>query len=222
MDLSIFLIILVVPIMACAVVIKNYNKCKNILNQNNISGVEVAHKLLEDNKLDNVYVVEIPQILNDHYDYNRKVVRLSKEVFNENTISSLVVSAQQCAYAIQDKNNNFLIKLKNILVPLIKVVIIFSYVLIIIGAMASMMDALNLGVSLIIICLVYELIMLPVEFNANKIALKELKKLKLIEKSEEDVVSRLLRTLSFKYVASIITSIVDLIKYLTSLISDKN
>ncbi|MBE6161687.1 MAG: zinc metallopeptidase [Firmicutes bacterium] len=218
MDLSIFLCLLIVPVMALVMIIKNYNKCKNIINENNLCGVEIAHRILEKNKLDNIYVVEILNSLNDHYDSKRKVIRLSKEIFNENSMTSLVISAQQCAYAIQDKNNYSLFKIRCLLEKIIKAFIILSYILFLLGLFANMTDAINLGIALISICLIYELLMLPVEFKANKIALSELKKLKIIEKSEEEIVSRLLRTMSFKYVASIITSLVDLIKYIMSLI----
>ena len=220
MDLSIFLCLLIVPVMALVMIIKNYNKCKNIINDNNLSGVEIAHKILEKNKLNDIYVVEISQTLNDHYDSKRKVIRLSKEIFNQNSISSLVVSAQQCAYAIQDKNNYSLFKLKCLLEKIVKMFIILSYILFLLGIFASINEALNLGITLISICLIYELLMLHVEFNANKIALNELEKLKIIDKDEKDVVYRLLRTLSFKYVASIIASVVDLIKYVMSLLTD--
>ena len=221
MDLIIFLLILIVPIMAEIMVYKNYNKCNEKINENNISGMEVAHTLLEKNGLDNIYVVEIPDKLTDHYDINRKVIRLSKDVFNNNTITTLTMSAQQCAYAIMDKDEDKFLKFRDVLNPIIKLFTILSYVLVIIGSIANMLDLIYISIALITISLLFHLMTLPVEFKANKIALEQLKKNKLLDKKETDVVSRLLRTISFRYIASILTSIKDLVRYLTSLINDR-
>ena len=221
MDIAILLAILIVPIMAEIMIIKNYNKCNNKINENNISGMEIAHTILEKNKLSEIYVVEIPDKLTDHYDINRKVVRLAKDVFNNNTITSLVIASQESAHAIQDKKKYKLLRFRDILNPIMKLIVIFAYVVAIIGILMNDLSFVDIGIVLISFVLVFHLVTLPVEFNANKIAFEQLKKNKLIDKKEEEVVSRLLRTISFKYIASILTSIKDLVRYLTSLINDR-
>ena len=221
MDIILTVAILIVPVMATIMIIKNYHKCNNIMNQNNVSGMEVAHRILENNKLDDMYVVEIPGTLKDHYDINRKVIRLSKETFNKNTVSSLVLASQVSAHAIQDKEGYGYLKFRDIIQPIAKVLCAFSYVAIILGLIVYRYDILDIATAILSIVLIFQLMTLPVEFSATKIAIKELKKAKLLDKKEEDMVFRLLRTISFIYVASILTSIVDVARYITSLITDR-
>ena len=221
MDLAIIIAILIVPVMAEIMIIKNYNKCNNIRNQSSVSGMEVAHNILEKNKLEDMYVVEIPGKLKDHYDINRKVVRLSKETFNKDTVSSLALAAQVSAHAIQDKEGYGFLKFRDVINPVAKVMCALSYIIVLIGLVSYRYDLVDVASAVLSIVLIFQLMTLPVEFTANKIAIKELKKVKLLDKSEEDMVFRLLKTFSFIYVAGVITSVVDLARYITNLITDR-
>ena len=81
-----------------------YNKYSKINCKSNISGVEVARKILDANCLSDVHVTEVKGILSDHYDPRRKVVRLSKNIFHETTIAAISVAAHECGHAIQHKD----------------------------------------------------------------------------------------------------------------------
>ena len=81
-DIFLYIIILIIPILAQIKVTKTYSKFKKVHNKNKLSGFEVARKILDANGLDDIYVVETPGNLTDHYDPSRKVVKLSTDVLN--------------------------------------------------------------------------------------------------------------------------------------------
>ena len=105
-----------------------YRKYRQVDNASNLSGVEVAEKILAKNKLDNVYIVEIKGELTDNYDNTRKVVRLSKPIFHGDSLMAMVVAAETAATAIKNKNKSFLLKLRNLLLTTVNILTLISYV----------------------------------------------------------------------------------------------
>ena len=102
--LIMFLAIIFIPIIAQINISINYKKYKNMENKNKISGFEVARKILDANGLSNIYIFEKPDSnLSDHYDPNRKVIKLSTDVFHGQTIAAASIAAHECGHAIQDK-----------------------------------------------------------------------------------------------------------------------
>ena len=112
MDIILIIVILVIPAIAQIGIKTNYNKYLKVENKKGLSGQEVARKILDKNGLKNVYVVETEGILSDHYDPKRKTVRLSKAVFEGESISSMSIAAHECGHAIQDKNGYLFLRIR--------------------------------------------------------------------------------------------------------------
>lgn len=214
MDFIIVIAIIAIPIIAQSFISFNYNKFKQIINKKELSGCEIARQILDENGLDKVHVVEVKGIMSDHYDPNRKVVRLSTEVFHGTTIASSAIAAHECGHAIQDKEGYSFMRFRSMIYPVVRISNYFSYIIIVIGLIMEAVNLFLLGIALVSLGLLFQLVTLPVEFNASARAKKELEKLKLVNKSEYEGVSKMLNSAAMTYVAGVISNILDLIRLL--------
>ena len=212
MDILLYLAIIIIPVIAQINISASYSKYKKINNSKGLSGFEVARKILDANGLEDVYVVETSGNLSDYYDPSRKVIKLSKDIFNGETIAAASVAAHECGHAIQDKDNYTFMRIRSFLVPVVNLASSFSWIVIFIGLMSEALNIFMFGIGLISIGLVFQLITLPVEFDASKRARKELEKLKLIGSGEEVGVAKLLNSAAMTYVASVLTSVLEIIR----------
>lgn len=189
-----------------------YSKYKKINNNKNISGSEVARLILNANGLNDIYVVETGGNLIDHYDPSRKVIKLSTDIFHGETIAATAVAAHECGHAIQDKENYIFLRIRHMLVPIVNFVSYLGYFSIFIGIIAGISNYLLTGIIVLLATIIFQLITLPVEFDASKRAKNELLKLNL----ENDItgVTLMLRAAAFTYVASLISSVLNLIRLL--------
>ena len=112
----------VVVLLAQLNINSNYKKYKKIALSQNLTGQEVARRILDTNGLSNVYVVATQGELSDHYDPSRKVVKLSEDIYNGETIAAASVAAHECGHAIQDKEGYFFMRVRSFLVPFVNLV----------------------------------------------------------------------------------------------------
>lgn len=194
-----------------------YKKTKQLPVKKNITGHEVARKILDKHKLKDIEVVETGGNLSDHYDSSKKIVRLSSDIYNKATIASVSVAAHECGHAIQDKNNYFFLRMRNSIIPLVNLSSKLGYVAIIIGLFSRATGFLKIGIIAEIVILLFQVITLPVEFNASKRGLKELKELKIVEESEFKLSREMLIAAALTYVASVASSLLEIFRLLTIL-----
>ena len=192
----------------------NYSKYKKVLNNKRLSGQEVARKILDANGLNNIHVVSVSGELSDHYDPSKKVVRLSNDIFSGETIAAMSVAAHECGHAIQDKVGYSFMKIRSILVPFVNFVSYLGYFSIVISLFAGVTGYLFIGILMVLATLVFQLVTLPVEFDASKRALEELERLGITEKDEIDDSKIMLRAAAFTYVAGVISTIISLLRLL--------
>jgi len=190
----------------------NYNKYKKVLNNKRLSGQEVARKILDANGLNDIYVVSVSGELSDHYDPSKKVVRLSNDIFSGETIAAMSVAAHECGHAIQDKVGYSFMKIRAILVPFVNFVSYLGYFSIVISLFAGVTGYLFIGILMVLATLVFQLVTLPVEFDASKRALEELERLGITEKDEINDSKIMLNAAAFTYVAGVISTIVSLLR----------
>lgn len=212
MDLIICLLIVIIPALAQLFISINYNKYKRIFNESKITGQEVARKILDKNDLEKIYVVATGGNLTDHYDSSRKVIRLSKDIYDNASIASLAVAAHECGHAIQDKDGYFFMRLRSFIYPIVRIGTMFSYLVIFIGAIAEAMNIIYLGIALVALGLIFQLVTLPVEFDASKRALIELKNLGLVTDDELDGAKKMLTSAALTYVAGVLASALELLR----------
>ena len=210
---SLFLIIsIVITIGAQILVSSRYSKYKNIENNSKMSGCEVALKLLKEHNLEDIYVIETQGNLTDHYDPNNKVIRLSTDIFHGTSIASASVAAHEVGHAIQYKEGNILLKIRSFIYPLVSFCSRFSYIVIILGIIFGVLEIFYIGVGLFVFILLFQLLTLPVEFDASKKALNILNEEKVLDKSCLEGARSMLVAAALTYVASLATTVLQLLR----------
>ncbi len=189
-----------------------YSRYKKVKVKSGMTGAEVAREILKSNGLDNVYVVETRGYLTDHYDPRAKVVRLSTDIYNGDSIASVSVAAHECGHAVQDKEGYFFLKFRSFLVPIVNFSTKFGYLAVLIGLIFGAMNLAWVGIFLLVAILLFQLITLPVEFNASKRGKMFLSKLKIVDNSERSMASSMLNSAAMTYVASLISTLLDLLR----------
>ncbi len=196
-----------------------YNRYRKIETKKKMQGFEVARAILDANGLNEVYVTETKGVLSDHYDPSRKVVRLSSEVYHGTSIASMGVAAHECGHAIQDKNGYFFLRLRSAIVPFVNLSSKFGYFAILIGFLFSYYTVAWIGVGLELVILFFQLVTLPVEFNASSRAKQQLDRLHLAAKEEQEGVSKMLKAAALTYVASVATTLLEILRLVLILIN---
>ncbi|MCI8497993.1 MAG: zinc metallopeptidase [Bacilli bacterium] len=189
-----------------------FNKYKKVANIKGKSGGEIAREILDKYDLKNIYVVETKGNLTDHYDPNRKVIRLSTDVYNKESIASLAVAAHECGHALQDKDNYVFLKIRAALVPIVNISSKLGYVAIVIGLITSMLNLIWIGIGLEAVILIFQIITLPVEIDASKRALRELEEMNALEKDELQKGKVVLVSAALTYVASVAATVLELLR----------
>lgn len=211
MHYGIFLIALAITIVAQIFVTSTYNKFLKKNNSSGITGLEAARRILDKNGLHDVKVVMTAGTMGDHYNPQTKTVNLSQPVYQGASITSLAVAAHECGHAIQDKDGYTFLKIRSSLVPLVNFSSYAGYFAIMIGIFASWFELIFIGILLECVILLFELVTLPVEFNASKRALNELEQGLLLEK-ENNNARKVLRAAAFTYVASAANSALQILR----------
>ena len=213
MGYGLVLIGVVITLVAQSFVTSRYRRYRTKDTKKGLSGQEVARMILDKHGLSHIYVTEVKGTLTDHYDPNRKVVRLSSEVFHETSVASCSVAAHEVGHAIQDKEGYFFIRLRGAIFPLVSFASKFGYLAILIGFLFNFMDLAWGGVGLLLIILFFQLITLPVELDASKRALVELQKLEILEKKELSNGKDMLQAAAMTYVASLATTLLEILRF---------
>ena len=217
LTLTLFIIGFIIVLYAQIKISSTYGKYKNIKLNKNISGQEVARMILDSNGMNDIHVVETQGELTDHYDPRRKVVRLSKQIFHDNAIASVAVAAHEVGHAIQDKENYIFMKIRSILVPVVNFITYIGYIVAFISLLAGITGYLKVSIIIILAALLFQLVTLPVEFDASKRGREQLVKLGIIDGSEEKGVKKMLDAAAFTYVASFISSLLNLLRLIIML-----
>ena len=189
-----------------------YSKYKKILNNKDLSGYDVARKILDSNNLDNIMILETRGNLTDHYDPQRKVIKLSTDIYHGSSIAGAAVAAHECGHAIQDKMKYTPMRIRSTLVPFVNICTRIGYLAIVIGIIFSY-TLIEVGIVLLLSMLVFQLITLPVEFNASHRAIKELERLNLIDEEEKSSAKNMLIAAAFTYVASVLSTLLEILRY---------
>ena len=190
----------------------NYKKYKEISVKKKYTGFDTAREILDKNGLSEVLILEVQGELTDHYDPKKKIVSLSTDIYHGDSIASVAVAAHECGHAIQDKEGYTFLKIRHALIPLVKFSSIAGYIAIAISLIAGLVNLLWIGVALECVILIFQLITLPVEFNASNRALKQIEKLSIVEKSEKEGCKKMLTSAALTYVAGVLSALAQVIR----------
>ena len=190
----------------------NYKKYKQISVKSNKSGFDVAREILDRNGLSKVLILETQGELSDHYDPSKKVVKLSHDIYHGQTIAAVSVASHECGHAIQDKNGYAFLRFRNSIVPLVNIASKLGYVAIMIGLFATLTKLIWIGIAMEAVILLFQLVTLPVEFNASSRALKLIKEYKIVTEDEHTGAKKMLTSAALTYVAGVLTAIMEILR----------
>lgn len=212
MDIILLILMLAIPGLAQLYVSTTYKKFQKIRNDKELTGYDVARKILDNNKLEKLYIVETKGKLSDHYDSSRKTIRLSKEIYHGTSIASLAIAAHECGHAIQDKEGYFFLKLRAFIFPTVNLGTKLAYVILIIGLILEAMNLIWLAILLVGLGLFFQLVTLPVEFDASKKAKVMIEDYKLADKKSIEGVNSMLNSAAMTYVAGVLASAIEILR----------
>lgn len=212
MDTILILLIIIIPLLAQLKIQSSYNRYKRVENNKKKSGFEVAREILDKNGLEDIYIVEIKGELTDHYDPTKKVVRLSTDIFHGETIAAAAVAAHECGHAIQDKESYTFLKIRSAIYPVVNVATSISYYIILLGFLMQAFQLVYLGIALTCCGLLFQVVTLPVEFDASRRALEKLQDYKIVDSSEFAGAKEVLTAAALTYVAGVLASILQIFR----------
>lgn len=214
LDVILMLIIIVLPLYANIKINSTYSKYSKKQNSGKLTGKEVAEKILEMNGLSNVKVGRINGSLTDHYDPRNKTISLSDGIYNSDSISACAVAAHEVGHAIQDKERYSMLVFRSKLVPVVNFTSRLSSILVFSGFIFDLFNFITIGAILLTVGLFFQLITLPVEFDASKRAKEELQKCGLIENQDTKGATKVLKAAAFTYVAGFLASALQIARLL--------
>ena len=205
------LIAFIITISAQLSVKSKYNKYLKYKTSANMTGAMIARNILDRNGLADVKVEMTRGLLSDHYNPSTKVVNLSTDVYETSTITAAAVAAHECGHAIQHKEGYKPLKFRSALVPFVNFSSYAGYLAIVIGCLASWIELIYLGILLECIILLFELVTLPVEFDASRRGLKELNTGFLVN-DEVKGATKVLKAAAYTYVASVANTALQILR----------
>ncbi len=214
MDTMLLFIIIFLPIIAQLKIKGTYSKYMKVKNDSELTGAETAKMILKKNGLSNVNVYETRGILTDYYDPKKKIVVLSSDIYNSKSISSMAVAAHECGHAIQDKENYKFLRFRSALVPIVNFTSRIASLFIIFGFAFELLDLLDIGIICLLVGLLFQLVTLPVEFNASARASDQLEISGIVAKKEISGVKQVLSAAAFTYVAGFIAEALQILRLL--------
>ena len=176
------------------------------------TGERTARAILDSNGLYNVSIEMVRGQLSDHYDPRRNVVRLSQDVYYGTSITSVAVAAHECGHAIQHAKGYAPLSIRSSLVPVVNFASNASWALMLIGLMFRGGLLLKLGILLFSASVLFQIVTLPVEFNASSRAIVQMENLGIVEGKEIRQSRSVLSAAAMTYVAAALTSVLQLLR----------
>ncbi len=205
-----FILLLIIPIWAQFKLKRTYGKYSKIRSTSGHTGAQVARMILDANNLQDIKVVESRGMLSDHYNPMTKTVALSSHNYHEASVAGTAVAAHEVGHAIQDAEDYSFLRLRHRLVPIVNISSNMSWVFIMIGFFSAWSGALLIGIILLAAGVVFQLVTLPVEFNASNRAMDQLLSNNIIRNDEERHAKKVLSAAAMTYVAATAVAVLEL------------
>jgi Zn-dependent membrane protease YugP len=193
---------------------RTYAETSRIPAQSGYSGAETAHVLMESAGIHNVGIEPVEGFLSDHYAPKEKVLRLSPDVFDGRSLAALGIAAHESGHALQDAHNYAPLRLRSLLVPIAGFGSNTAWIILVIGLALQMMGLILAGIIVFSGTVLFQLVNLPVEFDASRRARQILLSNGLITQDEDYYVKKVLSAAALTYVAATLTSVLTLLYYL--------
>lgn len=190
----------------------NYKKYGRIRNARNMTGAEAAYQLLQMNGIFDVRIKRIAGNLTDHYNPKTKEICLSEGVFNSNSIAAVGIACHEAGHACQHAQGYFPLKIRNFVIPVTRFGSSLGIPLVLLGLFFSWQPLIYIGIVLYAAVAVFQLITLPVEFNASKRALQTIKANGFLVGQEYSGAKKVLTSAALTYVAALASALATLLR----------
>ena len=202
----------VLCMIASANVKGTYNRYKQVYNSRGIRAEEVAERILNNAGIHDVRIERISGDLTDHYSPREKVLRLSDSVFGSSSVAAIGVAAHECGHAIQHNVGYVPINIRNAIVPVVNFGSNAAWPVLVLGAVINNGILVNVGIILFSFAVLFQLITLPVEFNASGRALSILKDQSILQGQELRGARKVLTAAAMTYGASMVAILLQLLR----------
>ncbi len=211
MDIILLLVMIALPLLAQWGVDSTFRKYSNVRNSNGITAEQAARQILDSNGLQHIRIERISGVLTDHFSPLENVVRLSDSVYGNTSVAAIGVAAHECGHACQHAENYAPIVIRSKIVPIVNICSKFWYLVFIIGLFISYFFV-YIGIAMFGAVVIFQLVTLPTEFDASNRALKTLENDGILSADEISPTRKVLTAAAMTYVASLVTSIIQLIR----------
>lgn len=205
---------LILSLYAQIKVSSTFAKYSKIKNSNGLTGSEAAYKVLAQNGVTNVAVEHISGSLNDHFDPQTNIIRLSDSVYSSNSVAAVGVAAHEAGHAVQYANNYAPMKFRRVLVPITNIGSTLSIPLIFIGLLLPIQYdfIVNIGIALFSFAVLFQLVTLPVEFDASRRAIATLEQSGTLYDEELIGAKKVLSAAAMTYLAATFSAVMSLFR----------
>ncbi|AIQ63542.1 putative neutral zinc metallopeptidase [compost metagenome] len=190
----------------------SFNRWSQVPNQNGLTGYEAARRMLDVNGLSDIPIEPVRGTLTDHYDPIHRVVRLSEPVYYERSISAVSVACHEVGHAIQHKVHYPMLVLRHRMFPVVNFASGVAPFMLIAGFLFSSLNLIGLGIIFFSAAVAFQLVTLPVEFNASNRARQVMVEQGFIRNEEERGVAKVLNAAALTYVAAALVSVLELLR----------
>lgn len=202
----------VICLVASAKMNSTFNRYSRVRSASGLTGREAALRVLQSAGIYDVRVEHVAGNLSDHYDPRSKVLRLSDATYNSTSVAAIGVAAHECGHAMQHAHGYAPLKLRSVLVPVANFGSSISWPLILIGLVLGGTSLLNLGIFAFSLAVLFQLVTLPVEFNASRRAVQVLDSTGILYGDELRATRKVLSAAALTYVASAASAILQLLR----------
>ena len=204
----------VICLIASAKVRTTFNKYSTVRSMSGLTGAQAAERILSYAGIHNVQVRHISGNLNDHYDPRNRTLSLSDSVYNSTSVAAVGVAAHECGQAIQHARNYAPLRIRGAIVPVANIGSTLAWPLIIIGIIFSGPVLIKVGIVYFCFAVLFQIVTLPVEFNASGRAVRILEKTGILGETELRQTRKVLGAAAMTYVASAAAIILQLLRLL--------
>jgi Zn-dependent membrane protease YugP len=190
-----------------------FNKWSEVRAMSGMTGYDAARRMLDRNGLHDIPIEPVPGALTDHYDPVSRVVRLSEPVYYENSISAISVACHEIGHAIQHQHHYPMLVLRHRMFPVVRFASGIAPFMLLAGFLFHALNLIGLGIIFFSAAVAFQLVTLPVEFNASNRARQIMVAEGFVSGEEERGVAKVLNAAALTYVAAALVSLLELIKY---------
>lgn len=209
---------MVICVIASVNVKATFKRYSSVYNSRGITGSQAARQILDSNGLYHVSIEMVSGSLSDHYDPKANVVRLSESVYNSASVAAIGVAAHECGHAVQHATDYTPIRIRQAIIPITNIGSRLWYIIFIAGlAMASTSfgtGMIYVGIILFALVVLFQIVTLPVEFNASRRALDTLENYNILDGDELSKAGKVLRAAAMTYVAAVANALLQLLRLL--------